>query len=64
MKKFQQAAGLVMDGIVGPKTWAELEKDGPVKMIYYSVIVSHLSESQAKALAAMYDHAEIEKEVG
>ena len=62
VKKFQKDNGLTADGIVGAKTWATLEQD--TKMQYYSVIVSHLSESQAKALAAMYDHAEIEKEVG
>ena len=64
VKKFQQACGLTMDGIVGPKTWAALEQPGPAPMTYYSVTVSHLSESQAKALAGMYDHATIEKEVG
>jgi len=61
VKKFQKDNGLTVDGIVGKNTWAALEQ---TVMQYYTVIVSHLSESQAKALAGMYTNAEIEKEVG
>ena len=63
VKKFQKDHGLTADGITGKNTWAALES-GSTAIQYYSVIVSHLTESQAKSLAGMYDHAEIEKEVG
>lgn len=62
VKKFQKDHGLTADGVTGKKTWAALQDGTPMQ--YYTVIVSHLSESQAKALAAMYTNAEIEKEVG
>ena len=63
VKAFQKANQLQQDGIVGAKTWAALENASNT-MVYYSVIVSHLTESQARALAGMYDHAEIEIEKG
>ena len=63
VQQFQRDNGLDPDGVVGTRTWAALN-DQTVKITYYSVTVSHLTESQAKSLAGMYDHATIEKEVG
>ena len=64
VKAFQKDWGLKEDGIVGPQTWKYLTS-APIKENgTYSVVVSHLTQAQAKALAAMYEHAEIEKEVG
>ena len=62
VKKFQKDHGLTVDGVVGANTWKALEEGTPMQR--YSVTVLHLTESQAKALAAMYKDTEIEKEVG
>jgi len=63
VKQFQKDWGIAQDGVIGPETW-KLLTSAPVKGERYSVIVSHLTESQAKALAGMYQYAAIEKEVG
>ena len=62
VRAFQKANGLVVDGIVGQKTWSALNRQS--QMQYYSVIVNHLTESQADALVKMYDNAHKEPEKG
>ena len=60
VKAFQRDWGLVEDGIIGPKTFAMLEST-PVR-VRYSVIVPHLSLTDAEALAELHPGSRIEKE--
>ena len=62
VKSFQKANGLDPDGVVGSKTWAALQNSKEIQ--YYTVIVNHLTESQADALVKMYDKAHKEPEKG
>ena len=66
IKEFQSALGLVPDGIVGPKTWAELlgpEQDEPVPTDdRYTVTIPSLTLEQANALIAEYPGADKKKE--
>ena len=57
VKQFQTSVGLKADGIVGPKTWEELDKAvGPTPPVttLYTVHIPHLTEYQADALIATY----------
>lgn len=61
VKAFQKDHGLTQDGICGQKTWAALDKpDEPV--VYYNVVIPHLTESQAAKLLSEYPtaHKEVE----
>lgn len=60
VKKFQQAHGLQVDGIIGPKTWAALESNEPVK--HYTVTVKGLTYAQAEALINSYSSATMKEE--
>lgn len=60
VKKFQQAHGLQVDGVIGPKTWAALENNEPVK--HYTVTVKGLTYAQAEALINSYSSATMKEE--
>ena len=69
VKSFQSDHRLTVDGICGPATWAELERavssvQAPVNIETYSVTISGLDLTQAKAFQTRYPDCLIEKEVG
>ena len=56
VKAFQKAHGLTQDGVVGTRTWAELDKaEEPVKK--YTIIVPNLTEDEADDLLGRYKSA-------
>ena len=60
--KFQLDHCLVMDGIVGPATWAALD-EASEKVKTFSVTVDGLTLDQAKALLKQYPTANVTEEV-
>ena len=60
VKQLQKDAGLVQDGVIGPRTWAVLDSSEPVQL--YKVIVPHLTASEADALMVKYPTAYKEME--
>ena len=60
--KDENGKALVVDGVVGQKTWTALEKavasaETAPPVIYYTVTVAHLTESQSDALMKEYKNA-------
>lgn len=60
VKAFQKDHGLTVDGIVGEKTWKAMDKNETV--VYYDVVVKHLTSSQADEILKLYDNAHKEVE--
>lgn len=60
VKQFQQDHGLTADGIVGPMTWKALDNAEPV--IYYTVIIPHLTQAAANQLLTNYPGATMKQE--
>ena len=55
VRQFQMDRGLTVDGVVGSKTWKELDSDKeimPKKL--YTVTIQHLSQSEAEAVLKQY----------
>lgn len=61
VKAFQKDNGIGQDGICGKKTWGALNA---VPSIKYSVVIPHLSKSQADAIVSQYPGSFIEEERG
>ena len=61
VREFQRDHGLAADGIVGPKTWAELEKTG-TNLSLYTVTIPHMPKYQAEALVKVYAGASMKEE--
>lgn len=60
VKQFQQDHGLTADGIVGPMTWKALDNAKPV--IYYTVIIPHLTQAAANQLLTNYPGSTMKQE--
>lgn len=55
LREYQQGHGLEVDGVCGPKTWAQLEKaKEESKPNSYSLTITGLSKADAETLAAKY----------
>lgn len=61
VKEFQEDRGLKADGIVGPLTWAELDK-GSAGEELYTVTIPHLKKTEADSLKKKYASAVCKKE--
>lgn len=62
VKKFQTDSGLKADGIIGPATWAALDKSEPAEK--FTVTIQHLTATQADAILKQYPGAKKETERG
>ena len=65
VRLFQEAKGLTVDGIVGPKTWAALDAvpDAPAALTY-TVTIMGLTKDQVTALLRDYPEADVAEERG
>lgn len=63
VRAFQGAAGLVVDGIVGPRTWSEIDRREPADNKSYRVTISGVTKEQACELLRAYPLANVEEMV-
>lgn len=63
VKSLQCATGLVIDGIVGPRTWAEIDRQLPQENKVYKVTITGVSKEQACELLKAYPLANVEEMV-
>ena len=63
VRTFQKAADLVVDGIVGPKTWAALDKvpEAPAATLY-NVLINGLTKDQVTRLLKEFPTADVTEE--
>lgn len=62
VKAFQRVNGLNADGVIGPATWAVLDKNADSAVLSFTVTIPHLSEDQADRLLRDYPDAAKKKE--
>ncbi len=65
VKAFQRDQELTVDGIVGPATWAMLQKNAETRKVkLYTVTIPHLTRDQADEFLQLYSKVTVIEEGG